>query len=420
MAEDQDQESAVLEEEYTVWKKNSPFLYDLLISHPLEWPSLTVHWAPSAPQPHTDPSLAAHKLVLGTHTSDDYPNFLMVADALLPTSQPNFGSISENDPVVPKVEITQKIRVFEEVNRARWMPQKSTIVGAKTSGADVYVFDCSKQEGKKHQDEACDPDLRLRGHDKEGGSYDCKICLWDVSASAQEKVLDPIHVYERHEMCVVGDVSWHPKNENLFGSVGDDCQLMIWDMRTDQTQDCVKAHEKEVNSLSFNPYNERILATASSDTTVGLFDMRKLTISLHVLSSHGEEVFQVEWDPNHETVLASFSHDRRLMVWDLNRYSISHIVFARNAIVYVHLLGYVHFNIFHLTAMGLFSLFLRIKNFKFVVVLRGDAFLGLGRSRLREMAMTGHQTSLRTRRSQSKDIGFLVEQKRAMGHIKCC
>ncbi|KAM1211827.1 hypothetical protein PS1_003481 [Malus domestica] len=286
MAEDQDQESAVLEEEYTVWKKNSPFLYDLIISHPLEWPSLTVHWAPSAPQPHTDPSLAAHKLVLGTLTSDDYPNFLMVADALLPTCQPNFGAISENEPVMPKVEITQKIRVFGEVNRARWMPQKSTIVGAKTSGADVYVLDCSKQGGKKHQDEACHPDLRLRGHDKEG---------------------------------VVGDVSWHPKNENLFGSVGDDCQLMIWDLRTNQTQHCVKTHETEINSLSFNSYNEWILATASSDTTVGLFDMRRLTIPLHVLSSHGEEVFQVECDPNHETVLASFADNRRLMVWDLNR-----------------------------------------------------------------------------------------------------
>lgn len=51
--------------------------------------------------------------------------------------------------------------------------------------------------------------------------------------------------FQRHES-VVGDVSWHPKNEDLFGSVGDDCQLMIWDLRTNQTQHSVKAHEKEV------------------------------------------------------------------------------------------------------------------------------------------------------------------------------
>lgn len=42
----------------------------------------------------------------------------------------------------------------------------------------------------------------------------------------------------------------------------------------------------QVNYLSFNPYNEWVLATASSDATVGLFDIRKLTSPLHVLSSH--------------------------------------------------------------------------------------------------------------------------------------
>uniref|UniRef100_A0A2N9IRH2 Histone-binding protein RBBP4-like N-terminal domain-containing protein n=1 Tax=Fagus sylvatica TaxID=28930 RepID=A0A2N9IRH2_FAGSY len=302
-----------VEEEYTVWKKNTPFLYDLIISHPLEWPSLTVHWVPlSAPLPsHTsDQSLAVQRLVLGTHTSQGVPNFLMVAEAFLPSkaSEANIDGDAEN-PIIPKVEVTQKIRVDGEVNRAR-------------------IKQLERQQGGD-----CEPDLRLRGHDMEGyglswspskegyllsGSHDRKICLWDVSAVAQDKVLDAMHVYEAHES-VVEDVSWHSKNENLFGSVGDDCHLMIWDLRTNQPQQSVKAHEKEVNYLSFNPYNEWILATASSDTTIGLFDTRKLSVPLHVLSSHTEEVFQVEWDPNHETVLASSADDRRLMVWDLNR-----------------------------------------------------------------------------------------------------
>ena len=33
-----------MNEEYKIWKKNTPFLYDLLITHALEWPSLTVQW----------------------------------------------------------------------------------------------------------------------------------------------------------------------------------------------------------------------------------------------------------------------------------------------------------------------------------------------------------------------------------------
>lgn len=54
-----------------------------------------------------------------------------------------------------------------------------------------------------------------------------------------------IAVFQAHES-VVGDVSWHLKNDNLFGSVGDDCQLVIWDLRTNQAVDSVRAHEEEV------------------------------------------------------------------------------------------------------------------------------------------------------------------------------
>ncbi|KAJ1886564.1 Histone acetyltransferase type B subunit 2, partial [Kickxella alabastrina] len=42
--EEQDRAAAeekVINEEYKMWKKNSPFLYDLLVTHALEWPSLT-------------------------------------------------------------------------------------------------------------------------------------------------------------------------------------------------------------------------------------------------------------------------------------------------------------------------------------------------------------------------------------------
>ena len=39
----------VVNEEYKVWKKNAPFLYDLVLTHALEWPSLTVQWIPDTP-----------------------------------------------------------------------------------------------------------------------------------------------------------------------------------------------------------------------------------------------------------------------------------------------------------------------------------------------------------------------------------
>lgn len=39
-------EEKAVNEEYKIWKKNTPFLYDLVMTHALEWPSLTVQWLP--------------------------------------------------------------------------------------------------------------------------------------------------------------------------------------------------------------------------------------------------------------------------------------------------------------------------------------------------------------------------------------
>jgi len=48
-----------------------------------------------------------------------------------------------------------------------------------------------------------------------------------------------------HESAVE-DVSWNMKDENMFGSVGDDWKLVIWDLRTNKPQQSVKPHENEV------------------------------------------------------------------------------------------------------------------------------------------------------------------------------
>ncbi len=41
-----DPEDAKINEEYKIWKKNTPFLYDTIMTHALEWPSLTCQWLP--------------------------------------------------------------------------------------------------------------------------------------------------------------------------------------------------------------------------------------------------------------------------------------------------------------------------------------------------------------------------------------
>ena len=108
-----------------------------------------------------------------------------------------------------KIEIEIKINHEGEVNRARYMPQNPCIIATKTPTSDVLVFDYTKHPSKpggslrqRHTNTAvntntpgepvtwvgltyvcvslfvslslsdpsgeCSPDLRLRGHQKEG------------------------------------------------------------------------------------------------------------------------------------------------------------------------------------------------------------------------------------------------------------
>lgn len=53
-------EERVINEEYKIWKKNTPFLYDLVMTHALEWPSLTVQWLPDVNRYFTSPHHTVH------------------------------------------------------------------------------------------------------------------------------------------------------------------------------------------------------------------------------------------------------------------------------------------------------------------------------------------------------------------------
>jgi histone-binding protein RBBP4 len=68
---------------YKIWKENTSSLYDLVITHALEWPSLTVQWLPDRIEP-SGKDHSVQKMILGTHTSDNERNYLMLAQVQLP------------------------------------------------------------------------------------------------------------------------------------------------------------------------------------------------------------------------------------------------------------------------------------------------------------------------------------------------
>ena len=83
-------DKAQIAEEYRVWKKNSPFMYDLVMTHALEWASLTVQWLPGVETSSTE---SIYQVILGTHTSEEAQNYLMIADIKLPAPLSSIVSI---------------------------------------------------------------------------------------------------------------------------------------------------------------------------------------------------------------------------------------------------------------------------------------------------------------------------------------
>ena len=223
-----------------------------------------------------------------------------------------------------------------EVNKARYMPQQSNVIATTTPSGEVHIFDYFKHPSKPGQRDKAKPELVLVGHTKEGyglcwnyqkrghvlsGSNDGRVCLWDVESATQaNSSLEPLMSWEAHAGAAE-DVAWHRLHPELFGTVGDDCKLHIWDCRNSnrKPQITVAAHSKDVLSLDFNPFNEYLLATSSADNTTALWDLRNLSVKQHSLEQHKDEVLVVSWAPFNESILATASNDRRVAVWDLAR-----------------------------------------------------------------------------------------------------
>jgi len=345
----EDAESATLyksiNEEYKIWRKNTPFLYDLVVTHALEWPSLTVQWLPDVESP-PDKDYTVHRLILGTHTSDNDANHLQIATVHLPKPSAEIsaeqydderGELGAHSASDPKIKVVQSIPHPGEVNRARYMPQKPDLIATKTVMGSVLVFDRTKHPNSPPPSAEVKPDITLSGHTKEGyglawsplqskaghllsASEDQTVCHWDINAYAKGNAqLDPLAVYRGHTS-IVEDVAWHCSQDNIFASVGDDKQLLVWDTRGgSKPTSTVRAHDAEVNTVAFAPSNSNILLTGSADKTVGLWDLRNLKFKLHTFESHQEEVLQLAWSPHNETIFASASGDRRVNVWDISK-----------------------------------------------------------------------------------------------------
>lgn len=197
------------------------------------------------------------------------------------------------------------------------------------------IFDWHKHPSRP-TDNVCHPQHRCHGLNAEGYGIswnplvqghllscasDGDICLWDIKSNSGVDI-SSLRTFSGHS-AGVEDIDWSKYFPNIFGSVGDDSLIAIWDTRESSdgkpTKKVAKAHDSDINCISFNPKNEHLFATGGSDGIVKLWDLRKLDKSIHDMPGHKAGVYQLSWSPFDEYIIASSSEDRRVNVWDTSR-----------------------------------------------------------------------------------------------------
>jgi histone-binding protein RBBP4 len=345
--EDQEQvEHKIINEEYKIWKKNSVFLYDMLYGRSLEWPTLTTQWLPDK-KPVEGTNFSQHRLILGTHTSNQAQNYLQIAHCEIPDFRvPDLSELNEERGEIGghgnakrpfDFKIVQKINHPGEVNKARYQPQNPDIIASLCVDGKVLIFDRTKHPLQPKGD-AIQYEAELVGHTKEGfglswsplkeghlvtGNEDTTVKTWDIKTgfSKNNKTISPTATYTVHS-ATVNDVQYHPIHSFLIGTASDDLTWQIIDTRMEGHKKALyrkEAHEDAVNCVSFHPEFEMTMATGSADKTVGIWDLRNFEKKLHSLQSHRGDVIGLQWHPQDAAILASSSYDRRICFWDLSK-----------------------------------------------------------------------------------------------------
>ncbi|ETO29717.1 retinoblastoma binding protein 7 [Reticulomyxa filosa] len=360
----------IINEEYKIWKKNSPYLYDLILSTALEWPSLTCQWFPgkeSGENDSKDFNFSKQKLLLGTNTSDLDINALLFCQVCIPTANKKtsqstnpedsnemnetFDSNTELSTMAKSTELVtcgktpislrQRQNVCYDYIRIRnffffeeekaWSPKEKNNNNKKVG--DVYIFDRSKHSNKPEDSSICKPQVILKGHSKEGyglhwspiteglvlsSSDDNSICLWDLRKSVAAK----------------NGVS--ESNENNSGTTN---VSSTNDKKTDESCSRIEcdqkflAHKDNCEDVCWNKKHDHLFASVGDDKCLMIWDCRtKTKPQMCVSNAHKAEINCVDFSPFNQDLILTGSSDKYIGLWDARK--LSHKVL----LLFLHLL----------------------------------------------------------------------------------
>jgi WD40 repeat protein len=346
----------MIDSEYKIWKKNTPFLYDFVLTHSLEWPSLTVEWLPNVTPVRTSTGISGsssaggggggsttseiHHLLIGTHTAGEQ-NHLMIAAAVIPRDNNNpdetvaaaaaaaggiggigggvaseslryddekkevggyglhhggAGGTGGGSSRVGKIEIKMKINHEGEVHRARYMPQNHFIVASRGPAPELYIWDFAKHPSFPTTDAA----------EQSGGQSNSPFCPQAICTG---------HSKDGYAM------AWSPHTEGRLVSGSEDANLLLWDVRSGYTTkgpgtplhpirtyaSSPHGHLATIEDVAWHGKDANLIGSVADDASLCLWDIRADT-SLpmkRVVQAHQSDINCLAFNPVAEFTLAT-------------------------------------------------------------------------------------------------------------------
>jgi WD40 repeat protein len=155
-------------------------------------------------------------------------------------------------------------------------------------------------------------------------------CLYVYQNDPKTKSFNLKYSYKLHEKSI-SKLLFSSQDHSRIVSASADGTIAVFDVVSQQVVVRVEGHVGAVTSLALNPKDNHVFASCGEDTTVRLWDLRDLTVSLaeksrssiygvnyphHVLKGHKETVSAVVFNFSGELLLSA-GRDKTVRVWIL-------------------------------------------------------------------------------------------------------
>ena len=140
--------------------------------------------------------------------------------------------------------------------------------------------------------------------------------LWDIETETPEVNI----LLDEAKGSTGYDLAFHAKDGDIFGTVGEDGKLRIFDVRSLKRVSIVHETDRSLFRLIWNPQNPLyvgVLFSESSDVMV--LDLRSSREPVLSLSGHTAQVNAIAWAPQSANHMCTVSDDKQANVWDFSR-----------------------------------------------------------------------------------------------------